>query len=97
MALTETGRAARKTSRMLDRRHQLCSNAGAKMAYVGVSCEVNRGLGERLMAPDENLFFARRLGLGLRAGETITGSVRDWAVDQISVIPALDFYGPAGV
>jgi uncharacterized protein (DUF1800 family) len=67
------------------------------MAYVGVSCEVNRGLGERLMAPDENLFFARRLGLGLRAGETITGSVRDWAVDQISVIPALDFYGPAGV
>ena len=48
------------------------------------------------MALDEELFFARRLGYGLKQGETIGGSVRDWAIKQISEVPPLDFYGPDG-
>ena len=48
------------------------------------------------MIQDEELFFARRLGYGLRKGETIGGPVRDWAVKQISEAPPLDFYGPDG-
>jgi uncharacterized protein (DUF1800 family) len=48
------------------------------------------------MASDDALFFARRLGLGFRPGEVINGPVRDWAVGQMSTIPALDFYGPDG-
>jgi uncharacterized protein (DUF1800 family) len=45
---------------------------------------------------DERLFFARRLGYGLRPAETLEGPVRDWALAQLSVIPPLDFYGPDG-
>ena len=48
------------------------------------------------MAVDEELFFARRLGYGLKQGETIDGDVRDWAIKQISTVPPLDFYGPDG-
>jgi uncharacterized protein (DUF1800 family) len=48
------------------------------------------------MAFDEELFFARRLGLGLKQGETISGDVRNWAVEQFNSIPKLDFYGPDG-
>ena len=48
------------------------------------------------MVFDEELFFARRLGLGLKQGETISGDVRNWAVDQLKSIPKLDFYGPDG-
>ena len=48
------------------------------------------------MVGDEELFFARRLGFGLKRGERIGGSVRDWAIKQISEIPPLDFYGPDG-
>ena len=46
------------------------------------------------MAFDEELFFARRLGLGLKHGETISGDVRNWVVEQFKSIPKLDFYGP---
>lgn len=48
------------------------------------------------MAVDEELFFARRLGYGLRQGETLGPSIRDWAVRQISEIPPLDFFGRDG-
>jgi uncharacterized protein (DUF1800 family) len=48
------------------------------------------------MIHDEELFFARRLGYGLKQGETISGGVRDWAIKQISEVPPLDFYGPDG-
>ncbi len=48
------------------------------------------------MIQDEELFFARRLGYGLRKGETTGGPVRDWAIKQISEVPSLDFYGPDG-
>ena len=48
------------------------------------------------MAVDEELFFARRLGYGLGPGEAIEGSVRDWAIGQISSIPPLDFFGIDG-
>ncbi len=45
---------------------------------------------------DDNLFFARRLGLGLRLGETINVPMRAWAVSQLTTIPPLQFYGPDG-
>ncbi len=48
------------------------------------------------MIADEELFFARRLGYGLRQGETVGPDVRAWAVGQIKDIPPLDFYGPDG-
>ena len=48
------------------------------------------------MANDEALFLARRLGYGLRDGEAVSGSFRDWAVAQLKAIPPLDFYGPDG-
>ncbi|MEJ0013609.1 MAG: DUF1800 family protein [Bauldia sp.] len=48
------------------------------------------------MAVDSDLFFARRLGLGLRPGETLKGPPRDWAMEQVRSAPALDFYGPDG-
>ncbi|MEJ0012655.1 MAG: DUF1800 family protein [Bauldia sp.] len=48
------------------------------------------------MIHDEELFFARRLGYGLKQGEAISGGVRDWAVAQISEVPPLDFYGSDG-
>ncbi|MEO6396497.1 MAG: DUF1800 family protein [Devosia sp.] len=48
------------------------------------------------MIADEELFFARRLGYGLRQSETMGSSARDWAVRQISAIPPLDFYGRGG-
>jgi uncharacterized protein (DUF1800 family) len=45
---------------------------------------------------DEELFYARRLGYGLKRGETVGSNLRDWAVRQISTVPPLDFYGPDG-
>jgi uncharacterized protein (DUF1800 family) len=48
------------------------------------------------MPVDDELFFARRLGYGLRAGETIGSDIRTWALNQLAQVPALDFYGPDG-
>lgn len=48
------------------------------------------------MAVDEKLFAARRLGFGLKAGEDLPASPREWAVQQISAIPPLDFFGNDG-
>lgn len=45
---------------------------------------------------DEELFFARRLGYGLKHGESIGSNVRDWAIGQITNIPELSFYGEDG-
>ena len=44
---------------------------------------------------DDQLFFSRRLGFGLKRDETIE-DIREWAVSQISEVPLLDFYGPDG-
>jgi uncharacterized protein (DUF1800 family) len=46
------------------------------------------------MAIDEELFFARRLGYGLKRDETVGASIRDWAIKQLSEAPPLDYYGP---
>lgn len=48
------------------------------------------------MAVDENSFFARRLGFGLRPGATLPAAPREWGVEQIKSIPPLDFYGKDG-
>lgn len=48
------------------------------------------------MIIDADVFFARRLGYGLRQGEVLGASPRDWAVAQLSTIPPLDFYGSDG-
>jgi uncharacterized protein (DUF1800 family) len=48
------------------------------------------------MVVDEELFFARRLGYGLRIGESIGADVRGWATKQLSEVPPLDFYAPDG-
>ncbi len=48
------------------------------------------------MAVDRELFFARRLGLGLRADETLPAPPREWAMEQVRSAPPLDFYGPDG-
>ena len=49
-----------------------------------------------IVAVDEELFFARRLGYGLGRGEGISSGVRDWAVSQVSKVVPLDFYGLDG-
>ncbi|MEO8757603.1 MAG: DUF1800 family protein [Devosia sp.] len=48
------------------------------------------------MTEDTNLFAARRLGFGLRLGEDLPVSPRDWAMEQIRAIPKLDFYDVGG-
>lgn len=48
------------------------------------------------MAVDSNLFFARRLGFGLKPGQTLPTAPREWAIAQIKKIPPLDFYGKDG-
>lgn len=48
------------------------------------------------MAIDRDLFFARRLGLGLRLGEALPASPREWAMDQLRQVPPVDFFGSDG-
>ncbi|MEJ0013607.1 MAG: DUF1800 family protein [Bauldia sp.] len=48
------------------------------------------------MAIDSDLFFARRLGLGLRPDETLPAPPREWAMDQLRSIPPLDFFDKKG-
>ena len=48
------------------------------------------------MAIDSDLFFARRLGLGLKPGEMLPEAVRDWAMAQLREVPPLGFLGPDG-
>lgn len=48
------------------------------------------------MAIESDLFFARRLGLGLRPGEKLPAPPRQWAMDQLRQVPPLDFIGPDG-
>lgn len=48
------------------------------------------------MVIDDEVFLARRLGYGLKPGETLGPDLHKWAVRQIAEVPPLDFYGPDG-
>jgi hypothetical protein len=48
------------------------------------------------VAIDQDLFFSRRLGLGLRPGETLGATPREWAMEQLRSIPPLDFFDKSG-
>ena len=48
------------------------------------------------MQIDRDLFFARRLGLGLRIGEVLPAQPREWAMDQLRNVPPIDFFGQDG-
>ncbi|HVY21515.1 MAG TPA: DUF1800 family protein [Bauldia sp.] len=48
------------------------------------------------MAIDTDLFFARRLGVGLGASESLPEKPREWAMDQLRSVPPLDFFDKKG-
>lgn len=45
---------------------------------------------------DADLFFARRLGYGLRIDEKLPGPVREWALDQLRTVPPYGFIDVTG-
>ena len=48
------------------------------------------------MAVDQDLFFSRRLGLGLKPDETLGATPREWAMDQLRSVPPVDFFDKDG-
>jgi uncharacterized protein (DUF1800 family) len=48
------------------------------------------------VAVDRNLFFARRLGLGLAPGEDLPVPPREWALEQLRSVPPLDYFEKGG-